>query len=274
MGPANMIAPSILHLFQGAGTAPPQGGAPNGAGEASFFEDLHRLLPNASTFELGDVGPLLLHLLAALAMGQLLAWHFVRYAQVLANKRRFGRLFPLIAGTTLLMISVVKVSLALSLGLVGALSIIRFRTPIKEPEELAYLFLAIAIGVGLGAEQLMPTLLVFLVLLLFLALRTGLGRRDQGLSSILQITAPLAAVPAGAGEARAGGGDDLQRLLEALRPCCRRLDLRRADLVDGEFHVSLMVDAASADQVTELLDAARQTFPGARVSLVDRDGLD
>ncbi len=41
--------------------------------------------------------------------------------------------------------------LMLGLGLVGALSIIRFRTPIKEPEELAYLFLAIAVGIGLGA---------------------------------------------------------------------------------------------------------------------------
>ena len=46
-----------------------------------------------------------------------------------------------------------KIFLALSLGLVGALSIVRFRTPIKEPEELAYIFLAIAIGLALGADQ-------------------------------------------------------------------------------------------------------------------------
>ena len=39
---------------------------------------------------------------------------------------------------------IVKSSLALSLGLVGALSIVRFRTPIKEPEDLIYLFLALA----------------------------------------------------------------------------------------------------------------------------------
>ena len=55
--------------------------------------------------------------------------------------------------TTLLVIAVVKSSLALSLGLVGALSIVRFRTPIKEPEELAYIFLAIALGLCLGADQ-------------------------------------------------------------------------------------------------------------------------
>ena len=50
-----------------------------------------------------------------------------------------------------MVIVVVKSSFALSLGLVGALSIVRFRTPIKEPEELVYLFLAIAIGLGFGA---------------------------------------------------------------------------------------------------------------------------
>ena len=63
--------------------------------------------------------------------------------------------------TTMLVISIVKSSLALSLGLVGALSIVRFRAAIKEPEELAYLFLAIAIGLGFGAGQGGITVLAF-----------------------------------------------------------------------------------------------------------------
>ena len=51
---------------------------------------------------------------------------------------------------------IVKSSLALSLGLVGALSIVRFRAAIKEPEELVYLFLIIAIPNGP-----LPTLIFF-----------------------------------------------------------------------------------------------------------------
>ena len=58
----------------------------------------------------------------------------------------------------MVMITIVKSSLALSLGLVGALSIVRFRTAIKEPEELSYAFLSIAIGLGLGADQRLTTL--------------------------------------------------------------------------------------------------------------------
>ena len=54
---------------------------------------------------------------------------------------------------------IVKNSLALSLGLVGALSIVRFRAAIKEPEELVYLFLVIAAGLGCGALQLKITVL-------------------------------------------------------------------------------------------------------------------
>ena len=106
-----------------------------------------------SSTEPTSLQALALNLAVVLVLSQLLGWHFVRYAQVLSNKRKLARVLVFIATTTLLIITVVKTSLALSLGLVGALSIIRFRTPIKEPEELAYLFLAIALGVGLGANR-------------------------------------------------------------------------------------------------------------------------
>ena len=46
----------------------------------------------------------------------------------------------------------------------GALSIVRFRTPIKEPEELVYLFIAIAIGLGYGSGQILITLTIFLLI--------------------------------------------------------------------------------------------------------------
>ena len=61
--------------------------------------------------------------------------------------------------TTTIVITIVKSSLALSLGLVGALSIVRFRAAIKEPEELVYLFLVIAIGLGCGAGQIYITVI-------------------------------------------------------------------------------------------------------------------
>ena len=83
----------------------------------------------------------------------------------------FGRLLPILSLITFLVIMIVKSSLALSLGLVGALSIVRFRTPIKEPEDLVYLFLAIAIGIGFGAFQIFSTLIIFILIILFIWFR-------------------------------------------------------------------------------------------------------
>ena len=96
---------------------------------------------------------LLWNFLLCVVLSFILCWHFNVRSKKRYLRRDLGLVLPVICLTTLLVISVVKSSLALSLGLVGALSIVRFRTPIKEPEELAYIFLAIAIGLALGADQ-------------------------------------------------------------------------------------------------------------------------
>ena len=76
-------------------------------------------------------------------------------------------------------ISIVKSSLALSLGLVGALSIVRFRTPIKDPEDLVYLFLAIVSGLGFGANQNIFTAFGISGILLVLAVRSFLKNKKN-----------------------------------------------------------------------------------------------
>ena len=106
-----------------------------------------------------SLSSLLINLAVGTILSLLLRWHFKRFGSVLSNKDELGNVLPLILLITILIITIVKSSLALSLGLVGALSIVRFRTPIKEPEELAYLFFAIAIGLGLGANQTTATVI-------------------------------------------------------------------------------------------------------------------
>lgn len=214
-----------------------------------------------ATLDLIDLG---INLFLVLLFGQILGWHFVRYAQVLSNKRKLARVLMFIGATTLLIISVVKVSLALSLGLVGALSIIRFRTPIKEPEELAYLFLAIAVGVGLGADRRIETAIVFVVVLAAMALRSGTAGGRAPLLSVLQVTA----------SAPPDRPVDLDALLAAVSAHCSHVDLRRVDSRSDEFHASLYVELAAANRLQALLDGVRGVVPGAAVSLVDRGGLE
>ena len=90
---------------------------------------------------------------------------YINYSLSLTGKMHIGSIIPILTAIVFLVIIVVKSSLALSLGLVGALSIVRFRTPIKEPEELVYLFLAIAIGLGFGAGYAIITTLLSLLTL-------------------------------------------------------------------------------------------------------------
>ncbi len=96
----------------------------------------------------------------------LLSLVYRKYGNSLSNRIQLSRVLVLVGITTFIIISIVKSSLALSLGLVGALSIIRFRTAIKEPEELAYFFIAICIGLGFGANQPFPTVLGVLAIFL------------------------------------------------------------------------------------------------------------
>lgn len=94
----------------------------------------------------------------------LLALLYEKFGRSLSNRKLFSKNLIFLAMTTMLVISIIKSSLALSLGLVGALSIVRFRAAIKEPEELTYLFLAIAIGLGFGANQRDVTTLAFAII--------------------------------------------------------------------------------------------------------------
>jgi len=92
-------------------------------------------------------------LLSSTFSGLVLRSLYIRYGRSMNNREYFGNVFVLLGLTTCSVIVIVKYSLALSLGLVGALSIVRFRAAIKEPEELVFLFLVIALGISFGANQ-------------------------------------------------------------------------------------------------------------------------
>jgi len=96
---------------------------------------------------------------------------YENYGHAIGSKVFISRIIVFLGITTFLVISVVKQSLALSLGLVGALSIIRFRTPIKDPEDLVYLFVSLAIGIGMAAGQILITTICFSVIVILIFMR-------------------------------------------------------------------------------------------------------
>ena len=118
-----------------------------------------------------DFGNFFVAIILSLVLSFLVKLTYLKVGRALNDKDYFSDTFIPLAIITTLVITVIKFSLALSLGLVGALSIVRFRAAIKEPEELVYLFFIISIGLANGANQFLLSTISTLIIIFFLFLR-------------------------------------------------------------------------------------------------------
>ena len=123
--------------------------------------------------------------LTAIALSFLLSLFIVfiyriTYAGVSYN-RNFTGCLMMLSMVTALVIMVVSSNVVLSMGMVGALSIVRFRTAVKEPTDTAFMFWAIATGIICGAGYVSISILVTLLLgLLFVLVHAFAGKQKYG----------------------------------------------------------------------------------------------
>ena len=132
------------------------------------MEFINKLSKNLDTSSETDYLLVIVSLFFCLITSFILMNVYKHKANSLSSKYQISNIIPLLANITFLVIVIVKSSLALSLGLVGALSVIRFRTPVKEPEDLVFLFFSIALGIGYGALQIYPTTIIFVILIVII----------------------------------------------------------------------------------------------------------
>ena len=99
---------------------------------------------------------------SALLAGFFVRYIYTRYSQSISSKSSYGNTLLMVTVCVAGLIAVVKSSLALSLGLVGALSVIRFRTAVKEPYTLAFILFAVCLGISIGASQYIFAILILL----------------------------------------------------------------------------------------------------------------
>ena len=200
-----------------------------------------------------------LNMLLGLALSVVVAWYYQAYGQALTNRRKLAGLLPILTLTTGVVITIVKSSLALSLGLVGALSIVRFRTAIKEPEELMFLFIAIAIGLGVGAEQRWVTVVGVVLLLGYLSVRLALGRGAERHNLYLNILV------------QEDPAVSLSRVNACLLSHVDVLDFRRLDSRDGTLQLTYFIDCRDPQTVNDLVADLKATFAGAEISLLQQE---
>lgn len=100
-----------------------------------------------------SVYQVVLAMLVALVLGMFMYVMYKKTYSGVVYSKSFNQTLVLLSVIVTMVMTIIGGNLALSLGMVGSLSIIRFRTAIKEPKDMAYLFWAIAIGLSCGAEM-------------------------------------------------------------------------------------------------------------------------
>lgn len=201
------------------------------------------------------------NLFLAAVLGYILAHIYSRYGKSLSNRAVFARNFVLITMTTMLIISIVKSSLALSLGLVGALSVVRFRAAIKEPEELAYLFLAIAIGLGFGADQRIITVVAFFIIIGVIWLRNYSRKNEENQNLFLTVTSfnPHKT--------------ELDEVVNTLKQHCSAVSLKRFDETKEQFEASFQVGFENYEQLNKSKAGLRQLNDSMKITFLDNNGV-
>ncbi len=134
------------------------------------FSDIFKssFLESVNSFSVTDV---LIGMLFAVAIGLFIFLIYKKTFSGVMYSTGFAMTLPGLAMVTTLVIMAVTSNVVLSLGMVGALSIVRFRAAIKEPMEIVFLFWTIAVGIVIGAGMIplavIGSVIVGVILLLF-----------------------------------------------------------------------------------------------------------
>lgn len=172
-----------------------------------------------------------------------------------------SRAFPLLGLAVTTLFVCIQVSIPLSLGLMGSLSIIRFRTPIKEPEEVGFILLVIAASVAAATYNF-----GFLVILYGLALISLILARGVRLSSLFKrdglliLTLPRQA------------GDSLGTLEGLLKQHVRRFSVQHVSQRGEETSVQVTFSGLRTDAL-QLQETLRGHLSAESVNIhLDRPG--
>jgi uncharacterized membrane protein YhiD involved in acid resistance len=201
------------------------------------------------------------NLVLSAILAYLLSLVYAKYGHSLSNRKMFARNFMMITMTTMLIITIVKASLALSLGLVGALSIVRFRAAIKEPEELAYLFLSIGIGLGFGADQRIITVIAFGLIMAMIWMRSRARASRENHSLYLTLTS------------RNPSKVELDRIVETLQKHCATASIKRFDENKDVLEASFLVEVDNYEKLNQSKAELRKLNEAMTISFMQNNGV-
>lgn len=212
--------------------------------------DLIGLLSGTQDTQLGKVGilPFVILIGVSLLFSIIAMWMYSYFYASRATGSQIHRAFPLLGVSVTAIFICIQFSLPLSLGLLGALSIVRFRTPIKEPEEVAFIMFVIA-----GAISCATFNLIFLSILTAVAF-VGLTFLNFGPAFAMRSAGSGTLVVTFSGAGENGQQDRIVQVVQDKIPKARLDAVRSAN---GECALTFAFPKLSPTAAGEVQNAVR-----------------
>lgn len=182
-----------------------------------------------------STGDLFFSLLTAFVTALIIIYVYKKTYTGVAYTKTFALSIVLLAMVTSLVIRTINSNLALSLGMVGALSIVRFRTAVKDPADTIFMFWAITAGIMSGAGLYTTTIIATLMLSIFYSISYMAVFRPN--------TKYLLVV-----KAKKSFEEQILDLMNSKKKCVLKTESLKQDTVELTFEI------ASKETAKELLD--------------------
>jgi len=204
-----------------------------------------------------NIWDFVINLLVAAILCIIIKVFYIRFATSFSNREKFASIFLPLALSTLLIITVVKASIALSLGLVGALSIVRFRAAIKEPEELTYLFLVIGVGLTCGANKPILAIVAILLILPLLYLNTRMSKKKVLSKDKLLINIR-------------SKGSEVQKITDNLKQILSYIELKRLEENSDGIVMTFVTKIDDISIVNKIREQLKMIDPDIHITFLDQ----
>lgn len=149
------------------------------------MDNLTADLFSSQTLGVSSLLTIIATMVLALVLGCAIAWVYRRNYRGVMFSGNFTLTLIMMTLITAPVVLCIKNSVALSMGMVGALSIVRFRTAVKDPLDTAYMFWALTTGILLGAGQFLLTVVAMVLIAIMMTVLVNI--QSKGVNSYLLV---------------------------------------------------------------------------------------
>ena len=149
------------------------------------MDNLTADLFSSQTLGVSSMLTIIVTMVLALVLGCAIAWVYRRNYRGVMFSGNFTLTLIMMTLITAPVVLCIKNSVALSMGMVGALSIVRFRTAVKDPLDTAYMFWALTTGILLGAGQFLLSVVAMVLIAIIMTVLVNI--QSKGVNSYLLV---------------------------------------------------------------------------------------